>query len=191
MGRRWRATGNGVRSFRTPAVTPLIEPEPVMIANQKSRAELQLEVEDLLAAYVEVIDDDRLEAWPGLFTEDCVYQVMPRENADRGLPLATIFCDSRDMLVDRVVSLRQANIYPFHHYRHILSQVRIAGVDADGIRAQTNYLVLQTRGDGETRVYSAGKYLDHIVAEDGRLKFKEKIVLCDTGRVDTLLVRPL
>lgn len=162
-----------------------------MIVNQESRLALRMAVEELMADYAAVIDDDRLEAWPGLFTEDCLYKVMPRENADRGLPLATIFCDSRAMLVDRVVSLRQANIFPVHHYRHILGPVGIKSTSPAGIVAETNYLVLRTRGDGETAVYNAGKYIDLIVEDEGRLKFREKTVLCDTSRVDTLLVRPL
>src|SRR3546814_15501879 len=75
------------------------------------RTELLREVTDLIALHAELIDDDQLEAWPDLFVEDCHYSVLPRENADRGLPVATIFCDSRGMLVDRIVSLRRAHIF--------------------------------------------------------------------------------
>lgn len=32
--------------------------------------------------YVSLIDTDRLEEWPNLFTEDGVYEVVPKENAD-------------------------------------------------------------------------------------------------------------
>ena len=46
------------------------------------------EVEDLIHAYVQCIDDDRLEEWPDFFADDCLYKVIPRENADLGLPVA-------------------------------------------------------------------------------------------------------
>lgn len=64
--------------------------------------ELQQDVQDLITRHAELIDDDRLEDWPALFVEDCVYKIMPRENADRGMPLATIFCDSRRTISPRV-----------------------------------------------------------------------------------------
>jgi len=73
-------------------------------------ADLHYQVNKLLSDYVECIDDDRLEDWPDLFVEDCLYQVIARENADRGLPTSAMYCDSRGMLRDRVVALRHANI---------------------------------------------------------------------------------
>jgi anthranilate 1,2-dioxygenase small subunit len=156
-----------------------------------SQIELCREVQDLLARHIELIDDDRLEEWPDLFTRECVYKIIPRENADRGMPLATIFCDSRGMLVDRIVSLRRANIFPVHNYRHVLSPSRIAAVARDLVRVQTNYVVFQTRNSGDTQVYSAGKYQDEIVFDEGQLRFKSKIVVNDTNRVDTMMVRPI
>ncbi len=156
-----------------------------------SSIELQREVEALQAEYVETIDDDRLEDWPELFTDRCLYRVIPRENADRGLPVATIFCDSKGMLIDRIVSLRKANIYPLHHYRHVLSAVRVKSVHDDVIHVQSNYAVFQTRNDGKTTVYNVGKYLDEIVRVEDALKFKSKSAIFDTNRVDTLMVRPI
>ncbi len=34
------------------------------------RPEIQFKVQDLIARYVEAIDDDRLEAWPDFFRDD-------------------------------------------------------------------------------------------------------------------------
>ena len=154
-------------------------------------AELHDAISALQVEYADLLDDDQLEDWPKLFTESCLYQVIARENADRGLGVAAIFCTSRAMLVDRVVSLRRANIYPLRHHRHILSTVRVLDVADESVRAQTSYLVLQTRGDGATEIYNAGKYLDDIVFADGRLRFSRKIAIFDTNRVDTLMVTPI
>ena len=149
-------------------------------------AELHVAISALQVEYADLLED-----WPELFTESCLYQVIARENADRGLGVAAIFCTSRAMLVDRVVSLRRANIYPLRHHRHILSTVRVLDVADESVRAQTSYLVLQTRGDGATEIYNAGKYLDDIVFADGRLRFSRKIAIFDTNRVDTLMVTPI
>lgn len=156
-----------------------------------SELELQYQVERLQSRYVECIDDDRLEEWPDFFVEDCSYRVVPRENADRDLPIAVIDCDSRGMLLDRIVSLRNANVYPEHFYRHLISNVNIKGIENGEIMAQTNYLVLSTRNDGVTRIYNAGRYVDRIVNVGGELRFKQKLVVFDTSRIDTLMVRPI
>lgn len=71
----------------------------------------QLAVERLLARYVASIDEDRLEEWPSYFTATCRYQIISRENRDKGLPIGVFFADSRGMLQDRVSALREANVY--------------------------------------------------------------------------------
>jgi anthranilate 1,2-dioxygenase small subunit len=72
-----------------------------------------------------------------------------------------------------------------------VSNVRVLGEDNGVIRAQTNYVVFQTLLDGETRIYNAGKYLDQIVRVDGQLRFKEKLAVFDTNRIQTLMVTPI
>lgn len=154
-------------------------------------AELHYQVSALLSNYVECIDDDRLEEWPDLFVEDCLYQVISRENADRGLPISAMYCDSRGMLRDRVVSLRHANIYAKHYYRHVLSNVNVKGIQDGEVVVQSNYVVFQTLVDGDTRIFNAGKYLDRIVATPDGLRFKRKVVVFDTYRIPSLMVTPL
>ena len=153
--------------------------------------DLHYQVSKLLSDYVECIDDDRLEDWPDLFVEDCLYQVIARENADRGLPTSAMYCDSRGMLRDRVVALRHANIYAKHYYRHVLSNVNVKGVQDGEVIVQSNYVVLQTLVEGDTKVFNAGKYLDRIVATPDGLRFKRKVVVFDTYRIPNLLVTPL
>lgn len=153
--------------------------------------ELQFAVEQLLARYVQCIDDDRLEAWPDFFARPCEYCIVARENAERGLPLATFSCDSHGMLVDRVVSLRHANIYEPHRYRHLVSSTVLGAVSAERVQARSHYAVFRTRSNGVSEVYSVGTYDDDIVNEAGALRFRRKLVTFDTNRIDSLLVTPL
>jgi salicylate 5-hydroxylase small subunit len=53
-------------------------------------------------AYFETLDDGPLEQWPDYFTDDCLYQIIPRENYEAGYKLCTMQADSKGMLVDRV-----------------------------------------------------------------------------------------
>jgi anthranilate 1,2-dioxygenase small subunit len=156
---------------------------------------LRSAVEDLIHAYVQCIDDDRLEEWPDFFTEDCLYQIIPRENTDQGLPIAVMYCDSRGMLQDRVVAHRKANLFAPHLYRHLVSALRVTDQDKGMVTARSNYAVFRTALDpinyGTTEVYSVGEYRDKIFFVDGVAKFQERIVIVDTSRIQSLLVTPL
>jgi hypothetical protein len=44
---------------------------------------------------------------------------------------------------------------------------------------------------GEMSVFAVGCFDDLIVEDGGALRFKEKIVICDSSRIDTLLVIPI
>lgn len=145
----------------------------------------------LNALHAELIDDDRLEEWPDLFEDKCRYSVISAENHNRSLNLAAVFCDSRGMLVDRIVSLRRANIFPMHGYRHVLGPTRVVSADAQRIVAQTNYVVLMTRNDGQTSIYNSGKYIDEIGFSGDRPRFLAKQAIFDTHLIDTMMVRPI
>jgi anthranilate 1,2-dioxygenase small subunit len=146
---------------------------------------------DLLAEYAYLIDADRLEDWLDLFVEDATYQIVPRENYVRGLPLQLMLCENKNMLRDRVVSLRQANIYNIHVDRHLVSAVRYQGEENGLHSVGANYAVFQTDQDGQSRLFSVGEYIDTLVVEDGVFKFKDKLVIADTASIPTLLATPL
>ncbi len=156
-----------------------------------AEAMLDREVGELLNAYVQSIDDDELESWPDFFTEKCLYRIVPRENHERGLPAAVMWCDSRDMMVDRITALRHANIYQVQWYRHIISAPRILAVTGDEIHVRSNYAVFRTCNDGESTVYNVGRYVDVIVRDKDVLKFRERSVIYDTHKISTLMVIPI
>jgi anthranilate 1,2-dioxygenase small subunit len=151
----------------------------------------QLSVERLLARYVASIDADRLEEWPGYFTERCRYQIISAENHEQGLPIGVFFADSRGMLADRVAALRQANVYEPQRYRHLVSSTLLLD-EMDGIvSAQSNYLVVRIMHDGATMLFSTGRYLDRIDLRGSEPLFVEKLVIFDSRRIDTLLAIPI
>ena len=152
---------------------------------------LRLEMQDLQDRYIATIDNDRLEDWPGFFVEDCLYEIIPRENEDLGLPAPLIYCDSAAMLRDRVLSLRHANIFEKPAYRHMLSGFEVARVDADTVAMSSNYLVINTTQEGVSAVYQAGRYLDRVVQTPQGWRFKSKRAVYDTLRVQTLLAYPI
>jgi anthranilate 1,2-dioxygenase small subunit len=146
---------------------------------------------DLFTAYGALIDAADFDAWLGLFAESCSYQIVPRENYERGLPAALIFCDSRAMLEDRIRALREANKYNIHTDRHLIGLPRPLGNDAAEILVEAPFAVYQTDQEGETRLFATGLYRDRIVGDAGRLKYRSKLILLDTFAVPSLLATPL
>ncbi|MDR5758559.1 anthranilate 1,2-dioxygenase small subunit AndAd [Caballeronia sp. LZ035] len=153
--------------------------------------QLWFELSMLQNQYINTLDNDRLEAWPALFTEDCVYEIVPKENADMGLPIGIIHCTNQKMLRDRVVSLRHANIFEEHSYRHMTSGLAVIAEKDGVIETESNYVVVQTRTNGESDVYQAGKYYDRVVRTPDGLRYQQKRVVYDTSRVQTLLATPI
>ena len=151
----------------------------------------RLEIEQLYTAYAHCLDDDRLEEWPEFFTEDCAYRVTSAENYEAGLPLGIIYATSKNMLVDRVMALRRANIYEPQRYRHLISAMQIATAEGNALDAVANFLVVRTMQDGAMTLFAAGRYIDRVVHSDTGWKFADKQVILDSRQIDTLLALPL
>ena len=95
------------------------------------------------------------------------------------------------MLRDRILSLREANIYNIHFDKHILGAVRILGVKRGDYSIQANYSLYQTNLDGESMLFSVGTYRDLITFSNDAPLFKEKIVIVDTFAIARLLSTPI
>jgi anthranilate 1,2-dioxygenase small subunit len=157
----------------------------------EQETQLWFDLHMLQSRYVNALDNDRLEAWPDFFVEDCLYEIVPRENDDAGLPIGIIHCTNQRMLRDRVVSLRNANIFEEHSYRHMTSGLTILEQSADEVRTESSYVVVQTLTNGESFIYQAGRYLDRVVRTPDGWRYAEKRVIYDTSRVQTLLATPI
>ena len=148
-------------------------------------------VEYLTADYIGCIDQDDLERWPAFFTEDGLYRITARESYERGMLAGFLYCSGRGMLHDRVLALRRANIYEPHYYRHMVSGTRLVRQEPTGWRFHTNFQVIRTMKTGEMSVFAVGLFDDLIVTGETQMLFKEKTVVCDSSRIDTLLVIPI
>jgi anthranilate 1,2-dioxygenase small subunit len=142
----------------------------------------------LLAEYGALIDAAKFDEWLDLFAAECRYQIAPRENLDRGLPAALVFCDSRAMLEDRIRALREANKYNIHTDRHLIGLPCILD---DGLGVEAPFAVYQTDQEGETRLFATGLYRDRLEPVGRHLKIRDKLILLDTFAVPSLLATPL
>jgi anthranilate 1,2-dioxygenase small subunit len=145
----------------------------------------------LQAAYIRCIDSGKLEAWPEFFLDRCLYKVTTAENHRNGFEAGVIYADSRDMLIDRVAALRQANVYEKQSYRHILGLPTITRNGGAEAESETPFLVVRIMHDGQSDVFASGVYLDTYRAAGNDLKFAQRVVVCDSSRIDTLMALPL
>lgn len=154
-------------------------------------SEVQHALTMLLESYARLLDEDRLEEWTELFVEESSYTIVSRENYDRKLPLSLMLCENKDMIRDRVMSLRQANIFNFHSNCHVLSLPRatLLGPGRYGLRC--TYALYQSDQTGHSRLFSVGRYEDEVVERDGALLFAKKLVVVDTAAIPTLLAVPI
>jgi 3-phenylpropionate/cinnamic acid dioxygenase small subunit len=80
--------------------------------------------------------------------------------------------------------------------QHFVTNVRVLEVKAGPgatatIRAQSNYLLLQTLVDGPTTIQQSGRYYDTFVRANGRLLLKERQCIYDTVLIANDLVLPV
>ena len=161
------------------------------MSGDRPDAALRFEIEDLYAEYADVLDTEDLERWPELFVEDAFYDVIPRENYERDMPLAIMRCESRAMMQDRVRAIRETLMFEPRYVRHLISSFRIAANGDGKIDVTANYAVLETLPDEMTKVLNAGRYVDMLVREDGKLRFKQKRCVYDSSVVPNSLVYPV
>jgi anthranilate 1,2-dioxygenase small subunit len=153
--------------------------------------DVRLGIAELMAAYADCIDDDRLEDWPDFFVDQCRYLITDRESHEAGLRHGVIYCASRGMLADRVTSLRRVLMYEAHRYRHLIGPTRILSLDGGVAETRSNFFVTRIMHDGTSSLFATGRYLDRIDVSQAPYRFIERLVVLDSQKIDTLLVIPL
>ena len=169
-------------------------PDKIM-ATKLSPAEaraLRFEVEEFNTDYARVLDALDVDKWPDFFTEDGFYRVTARENYDEGLPVGLVWCDGKPMLKDRAAAVKSTMVHAPRYLRHYNSNVRVTGVDQDGaITSESNYLVVETLMEDETRIFQAGCYLDRFVRADSGLLLKARDCIYDSLLIPNDVVYPV
>jgi anthranilate 1,2-dioxygenase small subunit len=67
----------------------------------------------------------------------------------------------------------------------------VTQVEGETVRAETSFMVVRVMRDGETSLFATGTYQDVLrVTADG-IRLSERIVVCDSSQVDTLMALPL
>lgn len=152
---------------------------------------IRLGVQELIGEASERIDEDRLEDWVDLFADPCRYLVISRSNHEAGMRQGIMYAATRGMLLDRVFTIRNANLFEPHRYRHVVGPIRLKSVDGDTALVHSHFIVARIMQTGETTLFATGRYLDRIDIATADYRFSERIVVLDSDHIDTLLAIPL
>jgi salicylate 5-hydroxylase small subunit len=145
----------------------------------------------LYADYAAAVDTNDWDRWADFFTEQCVYKVQPRENHERGFPLATLALLSRGMLKDRAYGIKETLFHDPYYQRHIVGLPRILRQDGDLIESETNYAVFRTKLSQETTVFNVGRYLDRVRVTPNGMKFESRLCIYDSEMIPNSLIYPI
>jgi salicylate 5-hydroxylase small subunit len=145
----------------------------------------------LYADYAQAVDSGKWDLWPEFFTDECIYKLIPRENYDRGFPLATLLFESKGMLKDRVYGIRETLFHDPYYQRHIVGTPLIRSVTADGFESEANYAVFRTKLSQESTVFNVGRYIDTIVRTSEGLKFSSRQCVYDSEMIPNSIIYPI
>ena len=145
----------------------------------------------LYANYASAVSSGQWELWPEFFIEDCSYRLQPRENFDRGLPLATLSFESKGMLKDRVYGIRETLFHDPYYQRNVVGTPLVRKVEADRFECEANYAVFRTKLSELSSVFNVGRYIDVIVRTSQGLKFASRQVVYDSEMIPNSIIYPI
>ena len=151
-----------------------------------------LDLTRLYVDYAHAVDSGNWDLWPAFFIDQCSYRLQPRENHERGLPLATLSFESRGMLEDRVYGIRETLFHDPYYQRHVVGLPLVHRVEDDGtIHSEANYAVFRTKLSEPSTVFNVGRYIDTVVRTDAGLKFASRLVVYDSELIPNSIIYPI
>ena len=149
------------------------------------------ELTQLQADYASAVDSGHWDLWPEFFTDTAIYKLQPRENHERGFPLATLAFDSKAMLKDRVYGIKETLFHDPYYQRHVVGAPVIRRVDETGIHCESNYAVFRTKLNGLSTVFNVGRYLDIVVRTPQGLQFAQRLCIYDSEMIPNAIIYPI
>ncbi len=153
--------------------------------------ELRQRLADLYAGYDAALDEGEYERWPDFFTEACIYKITPRENYDAGLPAAMIACESRAMLADRVVAIRETTLYAPRIIRRVMGAPSLLAIEGGEMRLAQSFSLFETMLIETSTVFLCGRCYDRVVEDTGIMRLAERICVTDATNIPLALIFPI
>ena len=150
-----------------------------------------LAITQLYADYASTVDAGRWKDWCEFFTDDCVYRLQPRENHERGFPLATLAFTSKGMLKDRAYGIQETLFHDPYYQRHVVGVPVLREAGDARWRCEANYAVFRTKLSDTSTVFNVGRTLDTIVRTPVGLKFAVREIIYDSEMIPNSIIYPI
>ena len=161
------------------------------------RVGLRQQFEDLLYREAWLLDQDRLEEWLELLSENIHYWAPVRADMNRGkedfsprLRLA-FFDDNKDGLRLRVARIRTGAAHadePPSRVRHLITNVQVVETpDAETAKVASNFLVFKSRRNREENLF-VGCREDTWRLDSDAWKLDERMILLDHNVIENITV---
>ena len=149
------------------------------------------ELNQLYANYASALSSGKWELWPEFFTDACTYRLQPRENFDRGFPLATLSFESKGMLKDRVYGIRETLFHDPYYQRNVTGAPVVRKFEPGRYECEANYAVFRTKLSELSSVFNVGRYIDVVVRTEQGLKFASRLVIYDSEMIPNSVIYPI
>jgi salicylate 5-hydroxylase small subunit len=120
-----------------------------------------------------------------------VYRLQPRENHERGFPLATLSFTSKGMLKDRVYGIKETLFHDPYYQRHVVGTPVVRSVEPGRLKCEANYAVLRTKLSDASTVFNVGRYIDTVVRTPQGLKFASRECIYDSEMIPNSIIYPI
>jgi len=140
---------------------------------------------------MEILDDERINEWPDFFTEECIYQIISRENYDEKSSLCLMQAEGKGMLNDRVLGILKTQKFGPQRCRRFNSGLKICQISDGLIHTRQNVLVIQSLLDRTSSILLCGSAYDQLCWEGDNLLLKRRVVVADTDIIDHTLIFPI
>ncbi len=145
----------------------------------------------LYADYAAALSSGNWDLWPEFFIDECSYRLQPRENFDRGYPLATLSFESKGMLKDRVYGIRETLFHDPYYQRLVVGAPLLRKAGAGRFECEANYAVFRTKLSELSTAFNVGRSIDTIVRTPQGLKFESKLVVYDSEMIPNSIIYPI
>jgi salicylate 5-hydroxylase small subunit len=150
-----------------------------------------LAITQLYADYASAVDAGQWDRWPEFFTDDGIYRLQPRENHERGFPLATLAFTGKGMMRDRAYGIRETLFHDPYYQRHVVGLPMVKQVAPGRWHCEANYAVFRTKLSELSTVFNVGRYLDVVVRTPEGLKFASRECIYDSEMVPNSIIYPI
>ena len=150
-----------------------------------------LAITQLYADYASAVDAGQWDRWPEFFTDDGIYRLQPRENHERGFPLATLAFTGKGMMRDRAYGIRETLFHDPYYQRHVVGTPLVRQAQPGRWHCEANYAVFRTKLSELSTVFNVGRYLDVVVRTDEGLKFARRECIYDSEMVPNSIIYPI